>query len=215
MSSLRNKFNNLERVLHCYLSDKPILHAIFSGVLVFLLTSFCNYIIFPLFILFLDAFIQLLSTISMRYKDSIYFAASEGFSEKQSLSLLLMTLGFLSGSIFATLLAGKKEPTANHDYTQGSHKKDQKAKYIKTIALISLLVSIIFIYAQKNSINKITTWSLCSLASLQSAISYQEHVELQSAFYQIENTSDFYEFHRKLNHLAKERKVKLRPFDPL
>lgn len=162
-----------------------------------------------------EAIINLISSISISYKNSIYSNAANGFHEKHSLTLLIWFLFAIVGlycGMFLRMLIKKDKKVEKSTFDAFMSKSFFYIFAFLTLIVISMAA---FMGIKENYTNKITTWSLRSIEILSFNISNETYCELKSSFYKIENAKDFYDFYEKLQTISGKYNVKIPQFDPL
>ena len=158
--------------------------------------------------------VNLVSNISIGYKDGIYEAASQGFHEAYSLKIfavsgLLLSLFFM---ITAELRLGRVLKI-DSIITEIANEK-----WIARLIVIASLSFSLFMFISVNkheAINKTLTYSTRSLDILRPHIGDEVYFKMLSEFYQIKTASQFYSFNRALITLSTSKSVVFPVFSPL
>ena len=157
--------------------------------------------------------VDLVSTVSLRYKNGIYEAAAKGFHEDYSLRIFAIALLFLS--LFFLIYAMRKHDGMNQRFIQPLLSRKGLAQWIAVVASIAFALMVFYSVARHQATNQITTYSIQSMDILRPYIGEEKYILFRSNFLLIKSADQFERFNLSLIQEAKAGGVSLPDFEPL
>ncbi len=157
--------------------------------------------------------VDLISTVSLNYKNRIYESAAKGFHEDYSLRIFSITL--LLFSLFLGIYAMRKHGRIYQIISQPllNHKKGLQLAAL--IASVAFMYMTLFAVGRHDTINRITTYSMQSMEILRPHIGEQKYLLLKSEYLQIKSADEFVQFNDSIVQKAKANSLSLPDFKPL
>lgn len=159
------------------------------------------------------ASVDLVSTVSLRYKNGIYEAAAKGFHEDYSLRIFLIASLVLS--LFLLTYAMRKHDDMNQRFIQPLLARKGLAQWLAVVASFAFALFVFYSVARHQATNHITTYSIQSMDILRPYIGEQKYILFRSNFLQIKSADQFERFNLSLIQEAKASGVSLPDFEPL
>jgi hypothetical protein len=159
------------------------------------------------------AAVDLVSTVSLDYKNRIYEKASMGFHEDFSfrlfslvtmlLPLLLMFLGANKFSQLFNVFKGIIDTSSI------------KFQLVMQVLIFSFAFFALYANARNEAIQKTRSYSLISLDILHPYVGGERFIQLKSEFLQVKTSEEFYSFNKVIVHEAKINALAIPEFDPI
>lgn len=156
--------------------------------------------------------VDLISNISLNYKNGIYESAAKGFHEDYSLRIFSITLLFIS--LFLFIYASRKHERINQLIFQPLLNHKKWLQWAALIASTAFMYLVLFSVGRHDAINRITTYSMQSMEILRPYIGEQKYLFLKSEYLQIKSADEFIQFNASIVEKAKENSVSLPNFKP-
>lgn len=159
------------------------------------------------------ASVDLISTVSLNYKNGIYKSAAQGFHEDFSLRLFAITLLLLA--LAGLIYAIKWQEDMNQITSHLVASSRGWLQWIVVVGTVAFTLSIFYVVGRHNAVNRTTTYAVRSMEILRPHIGEQKYLSMMSEFYQIRSAEQFQIFNSSLVGQAQSFGVTLPEFKPL
>lgn len=157
--------------------------------------------------------VDLVSSLSLNYKNGIYRSAAQGFHEDYSLRVFAIVSLMLSlAAMVSTLVRDEHMRRVVLFLVRG------RKEWLHRAALVgSLAFSLVVFYSigHQEAVNRTVTYSIRSMDILRPHVGEQEYFAMLAEFYQIKSAKQFQHFHDSIIREARAAAVTLPEFEPL